>query len=474
MAGFVFPKPRDWNQLEDMVTDVYSREIGDQNIVRFTRYGRQGQTQHGVDSTGFSGNRLIGLQCKNHPAGNISYSEIKNEIKEAEEFSPKLSEYIIVTSADNDEKLQSKVIALSKERRRAKKFPVDLVFWEGLCDLVLKYPDLTYKYFTRHFPVTQLEHITLPGLHTPNRTTMSVSLDKSLRNRFTEIEAIAKERGAAIDQESPYQYSGRFTTSLFNRFVSQHLEALVKEKMPRHRSDQYHLSVGFTTFSNVTHRDVVDLDLNHSHLLENRDPIHSVNESAAALADFKSIISPGIFSRELTVYLQARLIYAFLFGWMFRKVTKFDLNLVASGQVWTTKDMPHVPPGIKQSLPEITKHRSKEVVLILNFTPRSITRSVKDFLKRGKLNYQILLDYELQGPVTSAAHALSIAQAVALNIKNISDQWDASKIYLFMAAPAPLATLIAYHLNGIKPIHLYFYNEARTGYELGGIITNNT
>jgi hypothetical protein len=99
MSKFVFPKPLDEDIFEDLVRDVYARVYSNRN---FQRYGRRGQKQFGVDSAGFSEEKLIGVQCKNHPESNISTGEIDDEIKKSQDFKPKLDEYLIVTSADRD------------------------------------------------------------------------------------------------------------------------------------------------------------------------------------------------------------------------------------------------------------------------------------------------------------------------------------------------------------------------------------
>ncbi len=50
--------------------------------------------------------------------------------------------------------------------------------------------------------------------------------------------------------------------------------------------------------------------------------------------------------------------------------------------------------------------------------------------------------------------------------------WGTQKIHLFGAMPAALATLISYNLNAISPIYIYFMEESRSTYKLGGILTN--
>src|SRR5512132_2628111 len=113
MSKFVFLKPVDEDIFEDLVRDLYARVYSNRN---FQRYGRKGQKQFGVDSAGFSAEKLIGLQCKNHPETDISTTEIDDEVKKSEDFTPTLDEYLIVTSADRDAKAIKHVLEISKTR----------------------------------------------------------------------------------------------------------------------------------------------------------------------------------------------------------------------------------------------------------------------------------------------------------------------------------------------------------------------
>jgi uncharacterized membrane protein len=75
--------------------------------------------------------------------------------------------------------------------------------------------------------------------------------------------------------------------------------------------------------------------------------------------------------------------------------------------------------------------------------------------------------------VKSAAHAYSLAYELSRKLKILVDKWGMQKIHLFTAMPAPLAILIGYNLNAICPISIYYMNETRTGYVLGGTLENN-
>jgi hypothetical protein len=53
--------PESWEQFEALCADLFAREWGDPNVVR---YGRQGQRQDGVDIYGKEDSADVGAQCK--------------------------------------------------------------------------------------------------------------------------------------------------------------------------------------------------------------------------------------------------------------------------------------------------------------------------------------------------------------------------------------------------------------------------
>ncbi len=63
LATIHLPKPKDWNEFEEICLDVAKLRWSTPNWVR---HGRQGQKQNGVDIYGYDElERLIGIQCKN-------------------------------------------------------------------------------------------------------------------------------------------------------------------------------------------------------------------------------------------------------------------------------------------------------------------------------------------------------------------------------------------------------------------------
>ncbi len=426
---FLLPKPRDWETLEDIVCDVFTRKYYALNM---QRYGRRGQKQFGVDVAGLIQSGIIGIQCKHHPEGNISLKEIDDEISASEDFMPKLSEYFIVTSADRDVKIHSHVLQLSELRVANGKYPIEIMFWQDLYGWLSEFPDLIYKHFSMHFPFCELQEISF----TPPR-----NLSSTLRWPTTIIEL----------KES----------------VSKNIGELSK-------TEPYNLALGITNFSNVDFYNLVDLEISLVELFENDELAENgFFETAKILNEVKSVVSDTYFSRELFIYLQTRITPAFLLGWIFRHVTHFELKLVFNNKVWATNGLPLVPTSIIDDLPLLLSNGSEEDVIILNIS-RDIQPMVKKFIESWEKQPRTILSYRLDGKrISSAAHALSIAHEISGKIKVILDNWQSRRIHIFCAMPAALATLISYNLNAIRPITLYFLDNSRDRFRIGGTLVND-
>ncbi len=148
------PKPKSWDEFEDITWESYKRKWHDNHA---QKYGRSGQAQNGIDIYGrqnSSGN-YIGVQCKRYEDNKLNQKIIKEEIVKAECFSPPLSEYIIATTASRNTKLQDFVRSLNEERGLENKFPVYIVFWEDICnDLVApNNRDLLEKHYSEWEPI---------------------------------------------------------------------------------------------------------------------------------------------------------------------------------------------------------------------------------------------------------------------------------------------------------------------------------
>lgn len=428
--SFIFPKPRDWNAFEDIVCDVFARKYQNLNL---QRYGRSGQRQHGVDIAGLTNQGLLGVQCKHHPQVNIPISEIDDEVKKSEGFTPRLDEYVIATSADRDERSRGHVLNIAEQREEAGQYPVSIKYWDDICDWLVEYPDLVYKHFTKFYPQRELEHLYLSALLDIRRET--------LRWPFAEYELFAH--------------------------ITASLDGVAK-------IDPYMLAVGLATFDETDISGRVDVEISLAGLINaETQPENGFVSAAAALRQFREMAHRQFFARTVLIYPQVRLSYAFLVGWMFRKVSGFDLMVVAGDEVWPSKGMILTPTLLSDDFPLIYDAQSAEVALVLNIS-RDVKPSVIEFVESWKEKPKAILSYRLEGNrIESAAHALSLSLDISRRIKNLIDGWGVRKIHLFGALPAALAVLIGHHLNAICPIHLYFLDDARSSYQLGGTISNS-
>ena len=145
IAGANIPPPKSWDEFEDIVLSTAKLRWKSTN---FFRNGRQGQRQDGVDVFGNSDEgMMIGVQCKN-TIHRLSKDIICSEIKKAESFEPTLGALYIATTSSRDAALQESIRKISKERKIAERFFVEILFWEDIeRDL-----SLDEREFFKHYP----------------------------------------------------------------------------------------------------------------------------------------------------------------------------------------------------------------------------------------------------------------------------------------------------------------------------------
>ena len=137
------PKPGD-EQAFERCNEILWRCILKDETVKL--YGRRGQDQHGVDLTGIrdsAPDRIVGVQCRLKGNGKeLTEAEVRGEVKKALTFRPLLSEYIIVTTAPDDAKLDSLALELSisASKARGMDLKVQVRGWGSLEREIRRYP----------------------------------------------------------------------------------------------------------------------------------------------------------------------------------------------------------------------------------------------------------------------------------------------------------------------------------------------
>ncbi|MBI1308959.1 MAG: hypothetical protein GC129_03730 [Proteobacteria bacterium] len=122
-------KPINHQDFEEKASVLFRELLADPNLKRF---GRSGQGQEGIDLLGKrngNGRRLVGVQCKlKGDKEKVTEKELRDHIKAAVTFKPKLSEYIFISTAPDDTKLD-KLAAAFAQRQRNNGRKIDIVVW---------------------------------------------------------------------------------------------------------------------------------------------------------------------------------------------------------------------------------------------------------------------------------------------------------------------------------------------------------
>lgn len=123
------PPPRAWDEFEDIVCSAAKNRWDNPT---FTRHGRQGQKQDGVDVYGKDlYEELVGLQCKN-TISELNEKLIRAEVEKAKKFDGQLTALFIATTLEPDRKLQRLVRNISREETENGGFEVHILFWHDI------------------------------------------------------------------------------------------------------------------------------------------------------------------------------------------------------------------------------------------------------------------------------------------------------------------------------------------------------
>jgi hypothetical protein len=142
--GWDIPPPEHHQDFEVLCLDVLKamkRPLVEPNL-----YGRSGQAQHGVDFTLQLADGLHGYQCKR--VEGFTMAEFEAEVAKTARFPNPLISYTVLTTTENDARLQDAVHAISGKRVATGLFPVGIVFWPTIRDRLVAYKDV----FREHYP----------------------------------------------------------------------------------------------------------------------------------------------------------------------------------------------------------------------------------------------------------------------------------------------------------------------------------
>lgn len=136
--------PKNEADFERMCAQVYGVVFND----RMPKMnGRRGQAQGGVDVfVKEAGVGRLGIQCKKYTLKPVKWTDVEEEVRKADEAKSPIKRLILATTAPNDAALLRRVHALSDEREAAGLFPVEVEFWDDICNHIDRYPVLQDSY----------------------------------------------------------------------------------------------------------------------------------------------------------------------------------------------------------------------------------------------------------------------------------------------------------------------------------------
>src|SRR3984885_6750106 len=134
--------PKNHADFERHSVVLFREVLGDPGVKRL---GRSGQRQYGIDLLGYrDGNlkKLVGIQCKKkQPNKALTTTEVRTEVRKALKYNPRLTEYIIVTTAPDDTKLDKLATLLTKQQRdKRRKIKIQVWGWDTLEEIIDRYP----------------------------------------------------------------------------------------------------------------------------------------------------------------------------------------------------------------------------------------------------------------------------------------------------------------------------------------------
>lgn len=127
----IFPM-KDDKEFENLCLALWKRILQDPNA---QLYGRKGQGQQGVDVFGRrqGSSDWVGIQCKVRTKGELTEKDVDDDIKNARQFNPRLSELIFATTAPRDQKIQEYARKITDQNvRDGNELIVSIVSWDDI------------------------------------------------------------------------------------------------------------------------------------------------------------------------------------------------------------------------------------------------------------------------------------------------------------------------------------------------------
>jgi tetratricopeptide (TPR) repeat protein len=193
------PPPENWQDFETLCWDLWKSIWGDPET---QKNGRQGQPQHGVDIYGRpdEGTNWAGIQCKgkdNYSNRTITKTELEEEVEKAKTFAPRLSKFIVATTGQRDQKIQTLAREITEKHREEGLFSVRVSFWDDIRDLSIEHQEVFERHYEHLYNAKTNEKMKEYG----DKITSSISLvDSKVDKLSLSVQDVANERLASEHQ----------------------------------------------------------------------------------------------------------------------------------------------------------------------------------------------------------------------------------------------------------------------------------
>lgn len=137
-----FLKPANWQDFQTFIKDLLNEKYDE----GFDIYGRNGQSQDGIDILGSYHSNVIGVQCKRLDS-ELTMKLVKEEIEKTDKSNLKLTKYIFATTTSRDKNIQKEILSLNLERKNYYLFEIELWFWETIEDEINGNINIQAKYY---------------------------------------------------------------------------------------------------------------------------------------------------------------------------------------------------------------------------------------------------------------------------------------------------------------------------------------
>ena len=212
LAATQIPKPSDEAAFERCNEILWRCILNDDSAHLF---GRRGQRQHGVDIVGLrngQADKIVGIQCKLKGDGKtIEETELRAEVTKALTFRPPLSEFIMVTTAPDDAKLQALALELSKSISRGKEsgLRVQIIGWTSLEREIRRHPQALKAFDPSHTPHSDRVEQRISNMPNAIRIAIAPELD-AFRSELRAINSGKKDIAVHAEYERQIDQYVRF------------------------------------------------------------------------------------------------------------------------------------------------------------------------------------------------------------------------------------------------------------------------